>query len=196
MQESVTVEKGSAVCLAQAVLNRPKGSLIGRKFGRLFVIGQAASKIYSHWTRTVWVCVCRCGVVKKIVGSSLKRGLSKSCGCRKRDLIVKASTKHLHARRGKISPEYIAYCNAKARCKPDDDHHADYFDRGIRFEFTSFKQFLKALKTPDNPSGLRPSPAHTVDRIDNDKSYARGNIRWASRHTQRLNQRPVKKDKS
>jgi len=38
--------------------------------------------------------------------------------------------------------------------------------------------------------GPKPSPKHTVDRIDNDGHYVPGNVRWATRSEQNKNQRP------
>jgi hypothetical protein len=38
--------------------------------------------------------------------------------------------------------------------------------------------------------GRKPTPEHTLDRIDNDKGYSADNCRWATREEQRANQRP------
>jgi hypothetical protein len=48
---------------------------------------------------------------------------------------------------------------------------------------------LNALKTKSNPSGLRPSPVHSLDRIDNDGHYEKGNIRWSTKSAQMRNRR-------
>jgi hypothetical protein len=56
-----------------------------------------------------------------------------------------------------------------------------YFNRGIRTcqEWRdSFLQFLEDM-------GPRPTPQHTLDRIDNDGNYEPGNVRWVTR---RINQ--------
>ena len=86
--------------------------------------------------------------------------------------------------------EKTAYYNARNRCtNPKDAYYSDYGGRGIEFRFTSFKQFIDALRTPENPSGLRPSPEHTLDRKNNDGHYEAGNIRWATYYQQSRNQR-------
>lgn len=54
-----------------------------KKFERIQVVS------YSHsdkFRRAVWNCICECGNEKKIVGSELVRGHTKSCGCIKKEL--------------------------------------------------------------------------------------------------------------
>ena len=81
------------------------------------------------------------------------------------------------------TPEYRAFRNARNRClNPKHPQYADYGGRGIKFLFTSFGQFIQHI-------GLRPSPQHRLDRINNDKSYKVGNVRWVLPLTSTLNRR-------
>lgn len=44
--------------------------------------------------------------------------------------------------------------------------------------------------------GFKPSPEHSIDRIDNDRGYEPGNVRWATRLEQGNNKRIYKTSKT
>lgn len=93
------------------------------------------------------------------------------------------SYKHGGCLGGKNSTEYVIYSDAKRRCQnPTREQYKDYGGRGIKFLFSSFGEFIEEL-------GLRPSPLHTLDRIDNEGHYEKGNVRWATQDVQNRNQR-------
>lgn len=56
---------------------KPKLSLLGKRFGRLQVRSFAGTKA----GRTLWECVCDCGSIVITVGTWMKRGHTRSCGC-------------------------------------------------------------------------------------------------------------------
>lgn len=96
------------------------------------------------------------------------------------------SYKHGGCVGGKNSPEYSIYSNAKRRCiNPKRDRYKDYGGRGIKFLFSSFPEFIQHI-------GKRPSPLHTLERIDNDGHYEIGNVEWALAEKQIRNQRRSK----
>ena len=144
--------------------------------------------VNDPYGRAVWRCRCTCMKCVTVAAGNLASGHTKSCGqCLTK---LQGRVKHGGARRGAITPEYSAYTNAKTRCRNTArKDFKNYGGRNIRFRFRSFTVFLNALKTPNNPSGLRPSPEHSLDRVNNHKSYQIGNIRWATRSQQNLNRR-------
>jgi hypothetical protein len=79
------------------------------------------------------------------------------------------------------TPEYHAWWNAKNRCtNPNSQRWYTHGGRGIKFLFNTFEEFYAEL-------GPRPSPAHSLDRENNDGDYEPGNVRWATRSEQQKN---------
>lgn len=81
------------------------------------------------------------------------------------------------------TPEYRTWRAMKSRCNnPNNKRYATYGGRGIAVEFKSFDEFFSEV-------GPRPSPKHTIDRIDNDGNYAKGNVKWSTSLEQCRNRR-------
>jgi hypothetical protein len=82
------------------------------------------------------------------------------------------------------TPEYVAWRNMKGRClNPNHQSWAHYGAKGITvYEpwIDSFKMFLADM-------GLRPSPTHSLDRIDVNGHYSPANCRWATKIQQERN---------
>lgn len=57
--------------------------LTGQTFGYWTVIKFAGHDIHNN---AQFLCRCRCGTEKVVIGSNLRSAHSKSCGCRKRDI--------------------------------------------------------------------------------------------------------------
>lgn len=87
---------------------------------------------------------------------------------------------------GKGTPEYSAWQHMKQRClNPNSPDYPAYGGRGIMVDarwMRSFPAFLAEI-------GPRPSPKHSVDRIDGTRGYEPGNVRWAT-PTQQSRNRP------
>lgn len=160
-----------------------KIDLTGNIYGRLTVIREVEPHIKpSGQIARKWLCKCECGVIKKIVGDSLRKGVAQSCGCYNKEKAIQRKTTHGLTK----TKEYRAWQNMKKRClNPSALKYADYGGRGITVcdeWIDSFEQFLLDV-------GLAPSPTHSIDRIDANGNYEPSNVRWATKTVQAINQR-------
>ncbi len=150
--------------------------LNGMIFGKLKVIEQSD----NVRGKVAWRCQCVCGKDKVVNAAHLLSNHTKSCGCLAKNRI--RGQRKTHGMSG--TPEWQAYWAAKRRCSPtNEEKRANYYDRGIRFLYTSFEQFFAEV-------GFKPTPEHSLDRWpNNDGPYGPGNCRWATRQQQIRNQR-------
>lgn len=74
--------------------------MTGRDYGRLHVLYRAEQHELSTDIRPMWVCKCACGRTTVVLGANLRSGLTRSCGCLRRERIMQ-----YNARRKKASAE-------------------------------------------------------------------------------------------
>ena len=68
----------SCGCLRKEIMAKNKIDIAGQRFGKLTVLSEAGK---TNDGKIKWLCQCDCGNQKIISGSSLRQGLTKSCGC-------------------------------------------------------------------------------------------------------------------
>jgi len=94
--------------------------LVGQRFGMPLV----KLKIKSDNKATRFLCLCDCGKTKIIVGSELKRGNNKSCGCNRTPRTTYEYRDH---------PLYDVWKGMKARCKSEKHiSRKNYLDKGVK----------------------------------------------------------------
>lgn len=137
--------------------------IAGKVYGRLTVVKYAYTKEHGE---VFWYCLCSCGNEKIIAGRSIKRGLTVSCGCYKREQTSKASTGD-----GLSSARKVYNSNYRGAIK-----------RGYKFSIT-FEQFLEITKLNCTYCNRPPSKKYTsakctnsftyngIDRFDNTMGY-------------------------
>jgi len=82
-----------------------------------------------------------------------------------------------------IQKEYYAFQAMKQRCNnPKSEKYKNHGGRGISVLYADVHDLISDI-------GMAPTPKHTVDRIDNNGNYEKGNCRWATYAEQNRNLR-------
>lgn len=146
-------------------------SLVGQKFGKLTV-----SSFHSMHKKgqCLWLCVCECGKETVLLGTTLKRGVTKSCGC-----IVKTQKGLANTSTYNIWHSMVARCHNK-----NSISYPRYGGRGIKVCDRWKNSFLNFLED----MGERPEKK-SIDRIDNNENYCKENCRWSTSIDQSKNTR-------
>lgn len=130
---------------------------------------------------------CFCGKIFTARLDSVKSGNTKSCGC-----LIKVNTGQANTKHGFWDdPLYKTWLSQKSRClNPKATGYANWGGRGIRFseEFLDIKNWMNYVKSLPNYE-KREKENLTLDRINNDGNYEKGNLRWVSRSVQNKNRR-------
>lgn len=90
-------------------------------------------------------------------------------------------------------PLYYIWSTMIQRCtNPKHSRYADWGGRGIKV----CDEWLQDYFTFEKDVGLRPTPFHQIDRINNEGNYEPGNIRWSTPILQARNRRKKKTNTS
>lgn len=157
-----------------------KKDITNLKFGRLtamYVSGKSKSR------ECIWHCKCDCGNEIDVVGSSLRNGNTKSCGCWNKEC-PKPNTKKHGMTNTRI---YNIWKSMNQRCyNKNAISYKHYGGRGIKVcsEWRGNDGFLNFYNWAIN-NGY--SEELTIDRIDNDGNYEPLNCRWETNINQQNN---------
>ena len=165
---------------------RNKEDLSGLRFGRLQAIRPYRSTNPMKYTPPQWECICDCGKLTYPETRKLVAGKVLSCGCYKRDKTGDRARTHGLSK----TPEYRIWNQMKQRCtNPNRKSYKNYGSRGINVctaWLASFESFLHDM-------GKRPSPKHTLERLNNEDGYNPCNCVWATKNVQANNTRRVRR---
>lgn len=155
--------------------------IAGNRYGRLVAVRKV-----NETGKARWLCRCDCGTERIVWLSNLLKK-SRSCGCLQRELAAQARRDNPKHGQYKTST-YSSWQHMHVRCKSRDAKTWKYYGgRGIavHLRWASFEAFFADM-------GPKPSPAHSIDRINNDRGYEPGNCRWATKKEQVANRRITK----
>lgn len=89
-------------------------------------------------------------------------------------------------------PNYVIWAGIKSRCTAETGlSYKNYRSRGITYcdRWKHFENFCEDM-------GMRPTPEHTIERINNDIGYTPDNCKWATSTEQCLNRRAFSNSKT
>lgn len=167
---------------------------VGTKFGRWEVLEVVrASDVHSEAKPTIKMAKVRCSgseevphdpVERFVYVTNLKQGLSVSCGCARlvHGMAMKNGNRH---------PLYHIWNGIVSRCENESySNYHNYGGRGISLseDFrnpATFFEYISSLPEFED----REARSLQLDRIDNNRGYEKGNLRWVTAKENNSNKR-------
>lgn len=169
-----------------------KETEIGKQYGNLKVVDFTAAytvsknKIRARVTVICLQCNSEPYSIKHNSVVRLNREVTSCANCARKEVHL-LNTKH-----GLSDHPYYTSCKgAIDRCRVSNKDHKNYFDRGITCYWTldTITSFIEYLENNLPPRQINRS----LDRINNNRGYEPGNLRWATNREQVLNRRVASK---
>lgn len=157
--------------------SRPASVHPGERYGRL-VVTREVEPGKAKGSRRFW-CQCDCGNVWVGVGSSLRKGHTRSCGCLKSESSAKNAqamgwlTTHGLSRH----PDYVGWQSMIRRCI---DPRAKDWPRYGAVGVTVCDRWRENFAYFHADMGARPARGWHLHRIDNSRGYEPDNCTWIS----------------
>lgn len=140
---------------------RTARDLTGEKFNKLTVIK------YSHSEKgnSKWWCICECGTEKIICRSRLVTGITKTCGCAKGKVNIKANNAHA---KNQVYNAFIQRCKRRGmELEFSQEELLEIITKVCFYCSLSSSNYCKRKHSEFRFNGL--------DRINNSKGYSKEN---------------------
>ena len=184
-------------------------SFIGKKIGRLTILGMAEPKRYGKKQNTTvrFEVKCECGNKKAMGALNIVNGHTKSCGCYGDEF--RHSSKGLKGKRGRESSGwkgykdvcakfwYIIQKSASFRNIPmlvSLEYIGDLFEKQNKKCAISGEVLTFGVQEKGDSKSFNRTQTASLDRIDSKKGYEEGNLQWVHKDINAMKQRMTQEE--